>query len=110
MRLAGACLKRTYINLLSGVFNTKIQRTNTWKVEYALKMKFLSEELFLGVKIRVNLLTFTAGRQTMGFHVLDSMWTTSRACAVAFNAPRPLPVGRRRFIRRQCLRSLILTL
>ena len=61
-------------------------------------------------KIRVNLLTFTAGRQTTGFHVLDSMWTTSRACAVAFNSPQPLPVGRRRPIRRQYLRSLILAL
>ena len=59
-------------------------------------------------KIRVNLLAFIAGRQTTGFHVLDSMWRTSRACTVAFNSPRPLPVGRRRPIRRQCLRPLIL--
>ena len=58
-------------------------------------------------KIRVNLLTFTAGRQTTGFHALDSMWTTSRACAVAFNSPQPLPVGRRRPIRRQYLRVSI---
>ena len=34
------------------------------------------------------------------------MWTTSRACVVAFNSPWSLPVGRRRR-RRQCLRSLI---
>ena len=62
----------------------------------------------LGVKIRVNLLMFTAGRQTTGFHVLDSIWTTSRACVVAFNSPWSLPVGRCRSIRRQCLRSLLI--
>ena len=58
--------------------------------------------------MRVNLLTFTAGRQAAGFHFLDSMWTTSRACAVAFKSPGPLPVGLRRPIRRQYLRSLMI--
>ena len=84
-----------------------MQRTNTSKVEYAIEMKFLSGKWVYGVKIRVNLLTLTARRQATGFHVLDSMWTTSRACAVALNSPWPLPAGRRRPIRRQCLRSLI---
>ena len=84
-----------------------MQRTNTSKVEYAIEMKFLSGKWVYGVKIRVNLLTLTARRQATGLHVLDSMWTTSRACAVALNSPWPLPVGRRRPIRRQCLKSLI---
>ena len=53
------------------------------------------------------LLPFTPGRQTTGFHVLGNMWTTSRACAVAFNWPRPLLIGRRCPIRRQCLRSVV---
>ena len=75
MRLAGGAF--------SGVFSTKIQRTNTLKLEYAIEMNFFSLKWIWGVKIRVNLLMFTAGRQTTGFHVLDSMWT-SRACAVAF--------------------------
>ena len=44
------------------------------------------------------------GRQVAGFHVLDSLWMTSRACAVAFKSPRPLPVGRHRPIRRHYLR------
>ena len=46
----------------------------------------------------------------MDFHVLDNMWTTIGACAVAFKSPRPLPVvvhpPRRR---RRCLRSLMKT-
>ena len=46
LRLTGACLKRTYIDLFPGVFSTKIQRTNTLKVEYAIEMKFLSGKLF----------------------------------------------------------------
>lgn len=49
-------------------------------------MKFLSGKWVFGVEKRVNLLTFTAGRQTAGFHVLDSKWTTSRACVVAFKS------------------------
>ena len=84
-----------------------MQRTNTSKVEYAIEMKFLSGKWVYGVKIRVNLLTLTARRQATGLHVLDSMWTTSQARAVALNSPWPLPVGRRRPIRRQCLKSLI---
>ena len=59
----------------------------------------------------LNLLTFTAGRQTEGFHVLDSMWTTTLACAVAFKSFGSLPVvvhtPRRR---RRCLRSLASTM
>ena len=55
---------KSYINRFSGVFSTKIQRTNTLKVEYAVGMKFLSGKLIEGVKIRVNVVTFTAGRQT----------------------------------------------
>ena len=30
---------------------------------------------------------FTAGHQAAGFHILDSIWTTSRACAVTFKSP-----------------------
>ena len=59
------------LNLLD--FGTKIQRTNTLKVEYAIESKFLSDKWIWGVKLRVNLLTFTAGRQAAGFHSLDSM-------------------------------------
>ena len=100
---------KTYINRFSGNFLVqKYKRTNTLKVEYAIEMKFLSEKWIMEVNIRVNLLTFTAGRQAAGFHVLESMWTTSRVCAVAFKSPRPLPVGGRRPIRCQCLRSLFL--
>ena len=107
MRLAGAC-SRNYINRFSDAFSTKMQRTNTLKVEYAFEMKFLSGKWIWGLKIQVNILTFTAGRQASGFHVLVSIWTTSRACVVAFKSPRPRPVGRRRLIRRRCLRSLML--
>ena len=68
---------KTYIFRFSGVFRTKIQRTNTLKVEYAIEMKFLSGKLIQALKIRVILLAFTAGHQFTGFHVLGSMWTTS---------------------------------
>ena len=51
-------------------------------------------------------MTFTAGCQTTGFHVLGNMCTASRTCAVAFNSLRPLRAGRRSPIRRRCLRSL----
>ena len=37
------------------VFGTKIQRTNTLKVEYAIESKFLSDKWIWGVKLRVNL-------------------------------------------------------
>ena len=64
MRLAGACLRRLIsIDFLVSVFSTKIERTNTLKVEYAIEMKFLLGKWIQGVKIRVNLFTFTAGRQ-----------------------------------------------
>ena len=62
------------------------------KVEYASEIKFLSGKCIWGGIMRVNLLTFTPGRQSAGFHVLDSMWMMSRACAVAFNLPWPLMV------------------
>ena len=103
MRLAGAC-SRNYIDRFSDAFSTK-----TLKVEYAFEMKFLSGKWIWGLKIQVNILTFTAGGQASGFHVLVSIWTTSRACVVAFKSPRPRPVGRRRPIRRRCLRSLMLS-
>ena len=64
---------KTYINRFSGVFSTKIQRANTLKVEYAIGMKFLSGKWIWGLKIRVNLLKFTTGRQVAGF-------TFSTAC------------------------------
>ena len=80
----------TYINRFPRVFGTKIQRTNTLKVEYAIESKFLSDQWIWGVKIRVNLLTFTDGHQAAGFHSHDSVWTTNRACAVAFKSPGPL--------------------
>ena len=79
-----------------------MQRTNTLKVEYAVKMKFILGKWLWGwggggrVK---NTSEFT--------HVhcwTSSMWTTSRVCAVAFKLLRPLPVGRRRPINRQCLK------
>ena len=35
------------------VFGTKIQRTNTLKVEYAIESKFLSDKWIWGVKLRV---------------------------------------------------------
>ena len=42
MRLAGAFLQRLIsIDFLVSVFSTKIERTNTLKVEYAIEMKFL---------------------------------------------------------------------
>ena len=41
-------------------------------------MKFLLGKWILGVKIWVDLLMFTAGRQTVSFYLLDSMWMTSR--------------------------------
>ena len=52
---------KTYIQ------RTNIQRSNKLKVEYAVEMKFLAGKWIQGVKIQVNLLTFTAWR----FHVLD---------------------------------------
>ena len=96
----------SYIKRFSRVFRTKIQRKNALKVKQASEMKFLSGKWILGVKTHVNLLTFTAGRQTAGFHVLDSMWTTSRACAVAFKSSRSLPVVVHSPRRPRCLRSL----
>ena len=78
-----------------------MQRTNALKAEYQIEIKFLSGKWIWGLKIRVNIHTFTAGRQAAGFQVLVSMWTTSRACVVTFKSRRPLPVGRRRPIRRQ---------
>ena len=60
------------LNLLE-CFWYKNTETNTLKVEYAIESKFLSDKWIWGVKLRVNLLTFTAGRQAAGFHSLDSM-------------------------------------
>ena len=110
MRLAGACLRRPIsIDFLVFLVRTKIQRTNTLKVEQAIiEMKFLSGKWIQVVKVRLNLLTFTAGHETTGFHVLDNMWTTSQACAVTFNSLLSLPVCRRHPIRCRCVRSLLM--
>ena len=97
----------SYIKRFSLVFRTKIQRTNALKVKQASEILYLSGKRILGVKIHVNLLTFTAGRQTAGFHVLDCMWTTSRACGVAFKSSRSLPVVVHTPRRPRCLRSLL---
>ena len=83
----------TYINQFSGVFSTKIQGQIRWKSNTQLRWNFFQESGFGGgggVIIRVNLLKFTARRHPAGFHVLDSMWVMSRACAVAFKLPWPL--------------------
>ena len=72
-------------------------------------MKFLSQNVIFGVTICINLLTFTAGQQTDGFHVLDSVldcvWTTRLACAVVFKQSGLLLVVVIP-LRRRCLRSL----
>ena len=78
-----------------------------WKSNTHLRWNFFWGKWIWGLKIQVNILTFTAGRQASGFHVLVSIWTTSRACVASFKSPRPRPVGRRRPIRRRCLRSLM---
>ena len=47
---------KIYIDLFSGVFSTKMKRTNTLKVEYTIEMKFLSGNWISG---RENTSKFT---------------------------------------------------
>ena len=108
MRLGGACLQRPIsINFLVFLVkkNTKNKyvesRTRNWD-EISFRKVDLGDKntsKFTHVHSWTPHHGFSRSRQ----HVDDE---PSRACAVAFNSPRPLPVGRRRPIRRQCLRSL----
>ena len=79
-----------------------------WKSNTQLRWNFFQKSGFRGGKTCTSTFTHVhCWTPNDGFSRSQHMWMTSRACAIAFKSPRPLPVGRRRPIRRQCLRSLL---